>query len=73
LKLTTNAEKNSVCLILADRITNADCDSVRQHSGKPHVGGRQLLFLSSIIILSRTLGTSDKNNCWRFCLDDICD
>jgi len=38
MKLTTYAEKKSVCRILADSSTNADCFSVSQHCGKPHVG-----------------------------------
>ncbi|HLK30772.1 MAG TPA: hypothetical protein VKT28_19500 [Puia sp.] len=42
MKLTTNAEKNYVCPILVDGITNADCSPVRQHSSKPNIGRSHL-------------------------------
>ena len=48
MKLTTNAQKNSVCPILADSFTKADCYSVCQHSGKPNVAGSAIF---SIFVL----------------------
>jgi len=47
MKLTTNAEKNSVRLVLADSFSNADCSNVSQHSGKPHVVRRLSVCLNN--------------------------
>jgi len=38
MKITTNAEKNFVCPMLADSSTTADCYSDCQHRSKPNAG-----------------------------------
>jgi hypothetical protein len=46
MKLTTNVEKNSICWILTDNCSNADCYCVKQHSIKPNVSDS---FLSRLL------------------------
>jgi hypothetical protein len=38
MKLTTNAQMNSICPTLVDSSTTADCSSVSQHSSQPNFG-----------------------------------
>jgi hypothetical protein len=49
MKLATNVQKSSVCSILAENCSTADCSSVCQHSGKPHVSGSGIYYVSFYI------------------------